>query len=69
MTDKERYLSVCGKIVNSKEHTKTFIRGMAFLCTLPFALLYLYMIDFCEWIYNWIKDLCFYVYFLIKIHT
>lgn len=52
MTDKERYLSVYGKIVNSKERTKNFIEGMIFICVLLFAWLCLYLTDFGIWIWN-----------------
>jgi hypothetical protein len=66
MSDKERYLSVCGKLVNAKQRVRykmwsiiNFFAAVLFICSLPLLFVVCIIESFIPWLYNWIKDLWF----------
>jgi hypothetical protein len=66
MSDKERYLSVCGKLVNAKQRARykthailDLLAAIIFICSLPLLFVVCMIESFIPWLYNWIKDLWF----------
>jgi hypothetical protein len=66
LTDKERYLSVSGKLVNAKQRARykthciiDFLAAVGFICCIPLLFILCILESFIPWSSTWIKDLWF----------